>query len=214
MYIEDTDAFGVVYHANYLRFFERAACDLVGTAAAGGLLGGGLSLGLRSAHGLKISRAARLGDACEVCCKPLGLDARGSLALRASLVRADGAVLSSCEDLRLGFGTLGAVEVRPFTAGQSLQLLRTAAGSSEGTIDDAACGSVATPPAAAAGPAPSAALRLEFDEAGPGGRLTLHSAARYFERHRTQILGGPDALAELQARMLGGSILIRKPAPN
>ncbi|STX29152.1 acyl-CoA thioesterase [Legionella beliardensis] len=28
VYIEDTDAMGVVYHANYLRFFERARSDM------------------------------------------------------------------------------------------------------------------------------------------------------------------------------------------
>ena len=29
VYYEDTDAGGVVYHANYVRFFERARCELL-----------------------------------------------------------------------------------------------------------------------------------------------------------------------------------------
>lgn len=29
VYIEDTDSMGIVYHANYLRFFERARTDLL-----------------------------------------------------------------------------------------------------------------------------------------------------------------------------------------
>ncbi|MEY4767750.1 MAG: hypothetical protein RL637_389, partial [Pseudomonadota bacterium] len=29
IYYEDTDAAGVVYHANYLRFFDRARCEML-----------------------------------------------------------------------------------------------------------------------------------------------------------------------------------------
>ncbi|WP_294390791.1 YbgC/FadM family acyl-CoA thioesterase [uncultured Sphingomonas sp.] len=34
VYYEDTDAGGVVYHANYLRFFERARSDMLALAGA------------------------------------------------------------------------------------------------------------------------------------------------------------------------------------
>ncbi len=34
VYFEDTDLTGVVYHANYLRFFERARSDMVALAGA------------------------------------------------------------------------------------------------------------------------------------------------------------------------------------
>ena len=35
VYIEDTDAYGVVYWANYLKFFERAVVDAVGPKRIG-----------------------------------------------------------------------------------------------------------------------------------------------------------------------------------
>src|SRR3546814_13639944 len=35
VYYEDTDAGGIVYHANYLRFAERARTEMLRTVAAG-----------------------------------------------------------------------------------------------------------------------------------------------------------------------------------
>ena len=65
VYYEDTDAGGVVYHANYLRFFERARTDMLG------LLGADLGAALAAGEGgyvvaeasLKFIRPAKLGDA-------------------------------------------------------------------------------------------------------------------------------------------------------
>ena len=65
VYYEDTDAGGVVYHANYLRYFERARTDML--ALAGVDLGAALDAGeggyLVSAADLRFLRPARLGDA-------------------------------------------------------------------------------------------------------------------------------------------------------
>jgi acyl-CoA thioesterase FadM len=58
-----------------------------------------------------------------------------------------------------------------------------------------ACKELAVP-AELSAPVP---VRLHADEAGGHGRLTTHAALRYFERHRTGFIGGPDALAGLQA---------------
>jgi len=64
VYYEDTDAGGVVYHANYLRFFERARTDMLA------LLGADLGETLRAGEGgyvvseaaIKFRRPAKLGD--------------------------------------------------------------------------------------------------------------------------------------------------------
>jgi len=68
VYYEDTDAGGVVYHANYLRFFERARTDLLA------LCGVDLVQALESGEGgyvvsevaLTYRRPAKLGDALVV----------------------------------------------------------------------------------------------------------------------------------------------------
>jgi acyl-CoA thioester hydrolase len=68
VYYEDTDAGGVVYHANYLRFFERARTDMLS------LLGADLGQALSSGEGgyvvseaqIKYVRPAVLGDALTI----------------------------------------------------------------------------------------------------------------------------------------------------
>lgn len=65
VYYEDTDAGGVVYHANYLRFFERARTDML--ALLGADLAHALSIGeggyvVADAH-IKYRQPAKLGDA-------------------------------------------------------------------------------------------------------------------------------------------------------
>jgi acyl-CoA thioester hydrolase len=64
VYLEDTDAQGIVYHANYLKYCERARTDIVGGA-------GGLTLGDWQARGyvfvvhemhIKYKEPARLHD--------------------------------------------------------------------------------------------------------------------------------------------------------
>jgi acyl-CoA thioester hydrolase len=65
VYYEDTDAGGVVYHANYLRFFERARTDML--ALLGADIGHALSAGeggyVVSDANLKYRLPAKLGDA-------------------------------------------------------------------------------------------------------------------------------------------------------
>jgi len=64
VYYEDTDAGGVVYHANFLRFFERARTDMLALA------GVDVAVALNAGHGgyvvaaadLKFLRPARLGE--------------------------------------------------------------------------------------------------------------------------------------------------------
>ena len=68
MYYEDTDFSGVVYHANYLRYFERARTDMLALAGAD------IATALRDGQGgyvvaaadLKYLRPARLGEALTI----------------------------------------------------------------------------------------------------------------------------------------------------
>ncbi len=63
IYLEDTDAQGIVYHANYLKFFERARTDVLDKSGVG--LARAQELGFRFVvHEMKIkfSRPAKLGD--------------------------------------------------------------------------------------------------------------------------------------------------------
>ena len=67
VYLEDTDALGVVYHANYLKYFERARTDYLELHGAG--LKGAQDRGFRFVvHALRIEyhRPAVLGDRLEI----------------------------------------------------------------------------------------------------------------------------------------------------
>lgn len=68
VYYEDTDVGGVVYHANFLRFFERARTDML--ALAGIDIAGALRTGeggyVVAAADLKFVRPAGLGDALTI----------------------------------------------------------------------------------------------------------------------------------------------------
>ncbi len=67
IYLEDTDAQGIVYHANYLKYFERARTEILESMG-----GTALSFGDRALRfvvhevQLKFNRPAHLGDAVEV----------------------------------------------------------------------------------------------------------------------------------------------------
>lgn len=65
IYYEDTDAAGVVYHANYLRFMERARTDMLALCGAdvGQALRDGVGGYVVAAAELRFISPARLGDA-------------------------------------------------------------------------------------------------------------------------------------------------------
>ena len=68
VYFEDTDAFGVVYHANYLRFVERARSDMLRAAGidqARELRTSGRAYAVVSVD-IKYRRPARLGDEVQI----------------------------------------------------------------------------------------------------------------------------------------------------
>jgi acyl-CoA thioester hydrolase len=64
VYFEDTDAFGIVYYANYLKFMERARSDMlraVGVDQMAELAASGSAYAVIEA-GIRYRRPARLGD--------------------------------------------------------------------------------------------------------------------------------------------------------
>ena len=71
VYYEDTDAGGVVYHANYLRFFERGRTEMLALLGIGDiakLAGEGLIYVVGAAE-LRFLQPARLGDVLTVITK-------------------------------------------------------------------------------------------------------------------------------------------------
>jgi len=64
VYFEDTDAYGIVYYANYLKFMERARSDFiraVGVGQAAELLSSGSAYAVVELD-IKYRKPARLGD--------------------------------------------------------------------------------------------------------------------------------------------------------
>ncbi|MFM5923784.1 MAG: YbgC/FadM family acyl-CoA thioesterase [Novosphingobium sp.] len=102
-YFEDTDLSGVVYHANYLRWFERARSDFVR------LLGIDQRAVNESGEGafavtdltIRYAAPARLDDAVliETTCEDLGA---ASCRMHQKALREDGKLLSEAR-LRVGF---------------------------------------------------------------------------------------------------------------
>ncbi len=81
VYFEDTDLTQVVYHANYLRYMERARSDMLALAGIDQreVMAGGH--GYYAVAGLEIAykRPARLGDALEVRSRVLRVRAAATL---------------------------------------------------------------------------------------------------------------------------------------
>lgn len=77
VYYEDTDAGGVVYHANYLRFMERARTDMMALCGIhlGAMLGEGEGSYVVAAADLRFHRPARLGDALLVTSRTVDIRA-------------------------------------------------------------------------------------------------------------------------------------------
>lgn len=65
IYYEDTDLSGVVYHANYLRYFERAREHIIGPAELVALLERGIGFVVYKVA-MTFKEGARLGDAVEI----------------------------------------------------------------------------------------------------------------------------------------------------
>ncbi|CAN5618586.1 tol-pal system-associated acyl-CoA thioesterase [soil metagenome] len=90
VYWEDTDAAGIVYHANYLKFAERARTEALiarGLSQTGIRARHGLVFAVREAH-LRFRASARLEDQLVVTTEALRI-AGASIALRQAVLRGD-----------------------------------------------------------------------------------------------------------------------------
>ena len=104
VYYEDTDASGVVYYANYLKFAERARTEwlrLLGVGGSGSSESAGGSWAVRRCA-VEYLRPARLDDEIEVCSRGLALG--GATADIEQIVRRDGEDLARL-DVRLAYVT-------------------------------------------------------------------------------------------------------------
>ncbi len=102
VYFEDTDAGGIVYHANYLRFAERARTEALrdaGIPHAELVERFNLMFVVRSAK-LDYLRPARLDDSLTVLTVPLHVGG-ASVTLRQSFVQGDEAAPLVVAELRL-----------------------------------------------------------------------------------------------------------------
>ncbi len=87
VYIEDTDALGFVYYANYLKFAERARSEMLRDLGLshGALIAEGFALVVRRCH-LDFRRPARLEDELTIVSRLVGLR-RASFALDQAIER-------------------------------------------------------------------------------------------------------------------------------
>lgn len=102
-YFEDTDLSGVVYHANYLRWFERARSDcvrLLGIDQRGANEAGEGAFAVADLT-IRYAAPARLDDAVQIetSCVELGA---ASCRMHQKAIRADGILLAEAT-LRIGF---------------------------------------------------------------------------------------------------------------
>jgi acyl-CoA thioester hydrolase len=77
VYLEDTDLSGVVYHANYLRFMERARSDMLACAGIDqrGAFDSGEGVYAIADLTMKFRRPARLGDDLTVVSQTMAVGA-------------------------------------------------------------------------------------------------------------------------------------------
>jgi acyl-CoA thioester hydrolase len=114
VYWEDTDASGVVYHANYLRWFERARTEWLRAK-------GHDQESLRASQGIAFTvadlsvryrRPARLDDALDVVVE-LAESRKASLTFRQVLRRSDGGEILAEAEVRVGCVDAATFRPRP-----------------------------------------------------------------------------------------------------
>lgn len=101
-YFDDTDAGGVVYHANYLRWFERARSEMLrlsGIDTRAGLDAGWGTYAITELH-IRYLRPAKLGDAVLIESEVIALGA-ASWRIRQRVLRAGDLLVEAT--LRIGF---------------------------------------------------------------------------------------------------------------
>jgi tol-pal system-associated acyl-CoA thioesterase len=103
VYIEDTDAGGIVYYVNYLKFMERARTEYMRSLGFGrDFIFSGESMFVVQAADVRYLQPARLDERLDVTAEPLKVGG-ASLLLRQSVKRgdtllADGRIRIACVD--------------------------------------------------------------------------------------------------------------------
>ena len=120
VYYEDTDAGGIVYYANYLRFAERARTEMLrvhGIESSDLMANDGIALAVRRCN-VDYRRPARLDDELIIETRVVHVGG-ASLELRQVVTRADDELVAM--DLKLGCMSLdGAAARLPATLRQTL----------------------------------------------------------------------------------------------
>lgn len=134
VFYEDTDAGGVVYHANYLRWFERARSDLVAVLGIDqrAALDAGEGLYTVAEANLRYHAPARLGDAVLIETRALsvgrvacvlkqvawrGADRLCTASVKVGFIGPDGRPRRQPEAWRQAFGTLSTPSAVPSEPG-------------------------------------------------------------------------------------------------
>jgi len=175
VYIEDTDCFGVVFYANYFKYFQRAAA-----AAKGGKLSRRLSL--VGATGVRYASPARLGDTVLVATEPqVAVQSRGQFVSLTQAAKVGEAVCVSAELMYADLDQMEEPQALPIAAPALLS------GGREVLVLPV------TPHLDELTGAPPRWLP-------PGSQcLGALDALRWFERARTTCIGGAAGLEALQA---------------
>ncbi len=134
VYYEDTDFSGVVYHASYLRFFERGRTEFLRTLGIGQaeLFSGGRPLAFAVTHmTIDFRKPARMDDLVEVETECVAVG-RASLVMRQRLTR--GADLLTEATVKIAAMVGGRVTRLPGEI--AARLARGSAGAATGEIRD------------------------------------------------------------------------------
>jgi acyl-CoA thioesterase FadM len=170
VYIEHTDAYQVMFYANYFRFAADACEEALAESGVGG---GGVDARMVAVRNCKYARAARLGDDVRVRTRWVRSDeASGRATFEQTVEDARGEAYLSAE--------------------VTYALLSDARGGVTTTVDDPHGVDVETS---------ETMVRLFRDEQSRGADGSSHvDVLRYFERGRTDAIGGSDALSELKEK--------------
>eukprot|EP00241_Pyramimonas_parkeae_P012496 CAMPEP_0114241070 /NCGR_PEP_ID=MMETSP0058-20121206/9441_1 /TAXON_ID=36894 /ORGANISM="Pyramimonas parkeae, CCMP726" /LENGTH=288 /DNA_ID=CAMNT_0001353581 /DNA_START=583 /DNA_END=1449 /DNA_ORIENTATION=+ len=185
VYIEDTDCYNVVYYANYFKFFMRALQHAIGPKQLADLHAAkGVSMTIKSIDKGKYASAAALGECVRVTSTLAGTSER-TVRWDQEAVAGDGRSLVRAQ-VEVGFVDAQNLLVPlpeclqlPLSCGDPFPL-------SGELVPYIGAPSIVTP------------TTVFSDEVGLDGRLTLEAVLRYFERNRTDIIGGAEGLKQLQ----------------
>lgn len=191
VYIEDTDCYGVVFYANYLKYFSRAVQEALGPSQLADLAAeDDLILAVHSIDRGKYAAAARLGSSVLVKSKLLEVGDKLARWEQSAVDAATGQTFVSAETL-VGFVNRTNVLV-PLPS----DVLAPTRGPAEAALSVVAPMTGMLP--FSGSPQIISPATVYADEVGPTGLVTLEACLCYFERNRTDFIGGADGLKALQ----------------